>query len=125
MCKEHPMFIRDASAISHLDSSPTATNDTESPSTTNNVEEVTLKNRMTTKGYDFKSQNTLHAAENDRKKKKVSVGKSDEVIDLTIDNHHTATAAKTCRSSDHTSSCCTLSITIGGPAESSRCGYWY
>jgi hypothetical protein len=94
--KKHPMFIRDACAVS-LNDSPTSspvdcTADSTSP-TANDVEDAALKNNITAKGY-FKSHNTFHAEENERKKKKVSTDITNEhVIDLTIDNHHRAKAA--------------------------------
>ena len=95
MFKEHPMFIRDASTMS-LDESPTASSDdtANSPSTaTDDIEDATLRNKMTTKGY-FKSRNIVRAEEKERKKKKVSNGVVNEnIVDLTIDNHHRAAAA--------------------------------
>jgi hypothetical protein len=90
MFKEHPMFIRDVGTMS-LDDSPTASNDT--TNSADDAEDATLRNKMTAKGY-FKSRTTLCAEENERKKKKVSNSVSNEnIIDLTIDNHHRATAA--------------------------------
>jgi len=88
------MFIRDASTMS-LDESPTASDDTtNSPSTgTDDVEDATLRNKMTTKGY-FKSRNVVRAEENERNKKKVRNGVVNEnIVDLTMDNHHRAAAA--------------------------------
>jgi hypothetical protein len=92
--KDHPILLRDASAGTVNDqTSRHFPHNENSPPSTDDVKDSTLRNRMTAKSY-FKSQNTLRASKSDRKKKKVSGGKSDNVIDLTIDTCHEAVAAK-------------------------------
>jgi hypothetical protein len=94
--KEHPMFIRDAQVNTQATStagsketpSPLADNDN-SQLSSEDAEDTTFRNRMTTKGY-FKSRNTLRAEELERKKKqkKVSNSTTTEIVDLTSSAVH-------------------------------------
>jgi hypothetical protein len=71
MFKDHPILLRDASAATINDpiSSRHSPDNGNSPPSTEDVEDSTLRNRMTTKGY-FKRRNSLRAAEKDRKKER-------------------------------------------------------
>ena len=89
------MFIRDAQI--NIQTTAASSTDTTSPLEDNNnsyqcsedAEDVTFRNRMTTKGY-FKSRNTLRAEELERKKKqkKVSNSTTTEIVDLTSSAFH-------------------------------------
>ena len=93
--KEHPMFIREAQI--NIQTASASAKDTPSPLDDNDnsqlspedAEDMTFRNRMTTKGY-FKSRNTLRAEELERKKKqkKVSNSTTTEIVDLTSSTVH-------------------------------------